>query len=203
MGAARPDTWMPLYWGDYFKDTNHLSTAEHGAYLLMIGHYWVSGKPLPDDDAKLAQITRQGVATWRKMRDTLAEFFDCRDGRWHHGRIEDEIQKAFAFIGKQATNGSKGGRPKKPNKTQQQTQNKPVGYEWVNKKAPNHPQKGNPNNNPDETTSPSPSQEDSEGKAPPGPYPEEEPSPPVAAHGRLEGAAHDAKPNFSVRRMTP
>lgn len=193
MGAARPDTWMPLYWGDYFKDTGHLSTAEHGAYLLLIGHYWVSGKPLPDDDAKLAQITRQGQASWRKMRATLAEFFAIEDGRWRHGRVEEEIAKAFAFIGKQAANGSRGGRPKKPNKTQQQTQNKPVGYAGDN---PTH----NPTHNPEITTSPSHSDS---GTPPSGAFPET--SPPVAAHGTaFEGpSAHDAVSKLSIKRMMP
>ena len=29
--AARPDTWMPLFWGDYRKDTADLGAAQHGA----------------------------------------------------------------------------------------------------------------------------------------------------------------------------
>lgn len=125
---ARPDTWMPLYWGDYFKDTNHLSIAEHGAYLLLIGHYWSSGKALPDDDEKLAQITRQGVAGWRKMRPTLADFFTIVRGKWNHERVEKEITTAFDFIEKQRINGQKGGRPRNPNETQPETQSKPVGW---------------------------------------------------------------------------
>lgn len=38
------------------------------------------------------------------------------------------------------------------------------------------------------------------GKAPPGPSPEE-PSPPVAAHGRLGGAAHDVVSRIAFKRM--
>ena len=45
--------WMPLYIGDYMADTGHLSTAEHGCYLLLIMHYWENGSiPIEDDKLK-------------------------------------------------------------------------------------------------------------------------------------------------------
>lgn len=94
MSAAKPDTWMPLYWGDYLRDTAHLSAAEHGAYLLMIGHYWTSGQPLPDEEARLARIARMTQREWRASRCVLAEFFTIADGVWRHGRVDKELGKA-------------------------------------------------------------------------------------------------------------
>ena len=34
---------MSLHVGDYLKDTTHLDATLHGAYLLLIMHYWAKG----------------------------------------------------------------------------------------------------------------------------------------------------------------
>ena len=84
---------MPLYVADYLADAAHLSTIEHGAYLLLIMTYWQRGKALPDDDKKLATIVRVSPEEWAGMRETLAEFFECDGSLWRHGRIERELDK--------------------------------------------------------------------------------------------------------------
>lgn len=91
MQTESVNTWMPIYWGDYLRDTAHLSAAEHGAYLLLIGHYWTSGIAIPDDDDKLRRIARMERPEWKKARATLAAFFKVQDGYWYHGRIELEL----------------------------------------------------------------------------------------------------------------
>ena len=100
-----PRPWMPLYVADYLGDTGHLSTIEHGAYLLLIMHYWQNGG-LPKEDAKLARITRTTTREWAGMRDTLAEFF--AEG-WSHARIDRELSSADAAYQRRAKAGSKGG----------------------------------------------------------------------------------------------
>jgi uncharacterized protein YdaU (DUF1376 family) len=83
---------MPLYWGDYLRDTGHLNATQHGFYLLLIGHYWTTGKPLPDDDSKLWRIARADSRDhWEEHRAVVAEFFKVADGVWQHARIDEEL----------------------------------------------------------------------------------------------------------------
>jgi uncharacterized protein YdaU (DUF1376 family) len=63
--------WMPLYVGDYLGDTGHLTTTQHGAYLLLMMHYWRKGE-LPDDDKQLSKITKLPLKVWTEYRETIA-----------------------------------------------------------------------------------------------------------------------------------
>lgn len=98
--------WMSFYPADYLADTGHLSTLEHGAYFLLILHYWQKGG-LPNDDRKLARITRLTDSEWTSIRDTIAEFFD---GDWQHFRIDAELATAREKHEARAEAGSKGGK---------------------------------------------------------------------------------------------
>jgi uncharacterized protein YdaU (DUF1376 family) len=100
--------WMPLYVADYLADTGHLSAAEHGAYMLLIMHYWRQ-RELPSDDRALARIARMSEQEWDGSRGVLAELFDPN---WKHGRVESELAKADRKSEARATAGSNGGTAK-------------------------------------------------------------------------------------------
>jgi uncharacterized protein YdaU (DUF1376 family) len=108
MSSARPDTWMPIYIGDYLADTMHLNTLEHGAYLLLIFAYWRNGKPLADDDRALSGICRANPKQWRDLRPTLARFFVVDGGVWRHKRIEAELAKWQTLKDKRSEAGANG-----------------------------------------------------------------------------------------------
>lgn len=84
---------MPFYVADYLADTMHLTAAEHGGYLMLILHYWKSG-PIPDDDSRLATISRMGDA-WSNASSTLRAFFKQQDGMLVHSRIDREKSDAL------------------------------------------------------------------------------------------------------------
>jgi len=92
--TKKSDTWMPFYVADYLGDTMHLSTTQHGAYLLLLLACWKAGGDLPDDDAQLSAITRMSLLDWRKSAPVLRRFFDSADGLLSHGRVKHELQKA-------------------------------------------------------------------------------------------------------------
>lgn len=71
-------------------DTRHLSTLEHGAYMLLIMHYWQAGS-LPNDEARLSRIAGLTSKEWKYSRNTLYAFFE--EG-WRHRRVKDELVKA-------------------------------------------------------------------------------------------------------------
>ena len=97
---------MPFHVGDYLGDTGHLSTTQHGAYLLLILHYWRTGG-LPAEDAKLARICKLSVKSWVELiKPDLERLF--RPG-WRHKRIDEELEKFETTKIKRAIAGRRGG----------------------------------------------------------------------------------------------
>lgn len=88
--------WMPLHIADYLADTGHLSATEHGAYLLLIMHYWQKGN-LPEDERLIARIAKLDSAQWDDSRAVLAMLFGPG---WTHKRIDAELAKADDIIEK-------------------------------------------------------------------------------------------------------
>jgi uncharacterized protein YdaU (DUF1376 family) len=80
---------MQLYVADYLADTMHLTTEEHGAYLLLIFNYWQTGKAIPV--SRLARIARLSDERWTVVERSLNEFFNERSGEWVHARIERDL----------------------------------------------------------------------------------------------------------------
>lgn len=109
--SGRRDVWMPLYVADYLRDTQHLSTVEHGAYLLLIMQAWANGGAIPRDDSQLARITRLTLPQWRKIKPTVTSFWiDHGEAGeiYQHRRIMKEIDRTEAVVEKRRQAGAAG-----------------------------------------------------------------------------------------------
>jgi uncharacterized protein YdaU (DUF1376 family) len=73
--AGGVDIHMPLYIGDYLRDTGHLSAEEHGAYLLLIMSAWTRDGRLPNDARRLSSLARVDPDRWPQVWEGIRGFF--------------------------------------------------------------------------------------------------------------------------------
>lgn len=101
--------WFPFYVADWRTSdaVRGFTYEQRGLYLELLCIAWghgVDAPSLPDDDAKLAQISGLSLRRWAKIgRPILGECFALSDGRWTNERLTKvwEIQRAkyeFASI---------------------------------------------------------------------------------------------------------
>jgi uncharacterized protein YdaU (DUF1376 family) len=97
---------LPLWTDAYLGDTTHLTTIEHGAYLLLLMVAWRSGGcRLPDDDRLLARYARLTAQQWKRMRPVLSDFFVVENGHWTQRRLTDEAVAVKQMRQRQADKG--------------------------------------------------------------------------------------------------
>lgn len=101
--------YMRLYWGDYHRDTRHLSRSEHGAYFMLLSALWNNGGKLPTDDATLAKHAMCSPREWADMKPTMMAFFKVVRGRLTHKRVTEELSKYADTVRKRKAAGKKGG----------------------------------------------------------------------------------------------
>lgn len=97
--------WMAFYVGDYLRKTAHLSTEQHGAYMLLIFHCWEHER-LPVDAAGRAAIARVTLKRWMVIGPAVEGLFNP-DGTHH--RVEEERVKTEKALMQRKLAGSKGG----------------------------------------------------------------------------------------------
>lgn len=113
--------FMPFYISDYLSDAAHLTTEEHGAYLLLIMTYWQRGKPLPSNSTHLAAIARLSNERWAIVEITIKEFFIVVDGVWRHKRVDDELSKYRDKVEKAKAAGKASGKKRSASKTKKKS----------------------------------------------------------------------------------
>ena len=139
--AALP--YMQLYIADYLADTMHLSTEEHGAYLLLMFNYWQTGKPIPKN--RLAKIARMGNDRWISVESSLKEFFTDNGVEWIHERIERDLDSVRMSLEQKSAAGkasAEARRAKKGTGKQRENNARSSGVDNPLEQKPN----GNPTN---------------------------------------------------------
>lgn len=104
--------FMQLYVADYLGDTRHLTTEQHGAYLLLLMAMWRADGVLPDDDAKLARVAGLTVARWRRIKGDVLDFFTSVEGGITQARLAAELAIANEKSEKRSRSGKAGARAK-------------------------------------------------------------------------------------------
>lgn len=80
--------WFPFYVGDYLADTMHLTTQEHGAYLLILCHQWRQGHIREDE---LPQVTRLSGDAWSIAQARLKHLLSTdENGHFYSARLDRE-----------------------------------------------------------------------------------------------------------------
>jgi uncharacterized protein YdaU (DUF1376 family) len=97
--------WIAFYIGDYLKDTQALTTEQHGAYMLLLMECWQKGQ-VPLDAASRAAIARVPLPRWKRICAPIDAFF-AADGT--NKRASAEITKAEMVSLKRAIAGAAGG----------------------------------------------------------------------------------------------
>lgn len=99
--------YMPLMMGDWIKGTRGMRAEVKGVYIGLLIHQYDQGY-LPVDLEELTLIEPEVGKVWVILKTKFEEF---EPGKLRNKKLE-EVRD---FWNKQASNGSKGGRPKKGN----------------------------------------------------------------------------------------
>lgn len=106
--------WYPRYTGDYSRDTAHLSLVEHGAYNMLLDHYYATGNPLPESIESLMRVCRAFDQHEKDAVRTIADkYFPVHeDGLRHNKKADLVISQQSDKSAKRSCSGTKGAESK-------------------------------------------------------------------------------------------
>ena len=83
--------YLPLWVGDYLRDTQHLTNEEHGAYLRLLMHAWTVGGIIPKDDKRLAILLGISLSKWRNLKPMIMPFWHEHESGYEQKRLTQEL----------------------------------------------------------------------------------------------------------------
>ncbi len=99
---------MPFYTDAYLGDTHHLTTEQHGIYLLLLLYIWRNnGIGVRDDDVEIAKIVRLPLARWKRNRSSIMPFFHVKDGVLRQKRLDKTWEDVAQKIERQREKGKR------------------------------------------------------------------------------------------------
>ena len=179
---AKVDIWMPVFIGDYLRDTQELDAEENGAYLLLLMHYWLKKGDIGSDVKRLSRVAKTTIEITQYILDN---FFTYTENGYKNKRADEEMSTAESRRAAATENGKKGGRPKlNPDNNPEET---------------HRFDEGKPDDNPEESSSPPPSSSSS--------HPDQSPPQPDAqrsASVRIDAAINhwNSQPNLPPCKYT-
>lgn len=126
---ANPNFWYARRYKDYAEKTAHLSLIEHGAYTLLLDHYYESRSKsqafaLANGEANLSALFRvcrsQADDERDAIRSVVAQFFHPgEDGYLHNMAADRELAKAANVSAARSEAGKEGAEKKKKKRESQ------------------------------------------------------------------------------------
>lgn len=115
-------------WVDAFqRDTQHLQADEVGAYMLILMAMWTREDcDFPDDDARLARVSRVSTRLWRsRIGPVIREFLHIQDGCVISQRLRKEATYVERVVTQQSDrkSGKKHSKPLQNNNQSKSTDN--------------------------------------------------------------------------------
>jgi uncharacterized protein YdaU (DUF1376 family) len=111
---VRSDGYYRWFPGDYLRDTGTLSLIEHGAYRLLLDHYYSESGNISDEKPRLYRLCRATTPEEQQAVDFIVrKYFTIKNGLLTNNRADRELLEREQFIEEQRRKGKLGGRPPK------------------------------------------------------------------------------------------
>ena len=105
-----PNHWYPRDPKKYLTDTLHLDAVAECAYNRIIDYYYATGRPVPNDDQKLAMIGKVQLADWARVRGEIMLLGFFEDGAVLRHKICDRTIAEQAELNEKKRNQTKAAR---------------------------------------------------------------------------------------------
>ena len=101
--------YLPLFTGDYLRDTRHLTPLRHGVYLLALMHCWDSKGPMPLDEQECSGICNcRSADEVEALRYILGRYFVKMEDGHYNTRMQKEVERSEAISTVRADAGRRG-----------------------------------------------------------------------------------------------